>query len=508
VIFTQLINNLTCLLALGVLYNFVARRFAVSSRRGQVLSGLMFGLAAIVIMLNPMILAPGVRIDARTVIISLAGFFGGVIPVLIAGGISAALRAWLGGAGMVPGILHVVVAVGLGLGYRYLWKSRPGLLSPWYFYLFSLLLQLCCVAFALLLPGDLFMKTLPQFGLAYVGIFPLASLLLGMVLAQVHRDIATEEALSESERRYRAAFDQSAVGMCQVSPQRVITRANQGLCNLLGYQPAELQKMSLLDIAVVKNDQERDAKHQQLISGKRKTYSREEGLLHKNGQLIWVNLTVSAIYEDEGELSYLMAVVQDITPRIEAQAALAESERHLRALIVSAKGFAVFRRIVNPDSLHDTKVIYISPSAQDILGIDDIYDFQEWLKVLHPDDAKLMWNPRHNGPYEREYAPVLRIYHGKTKKLRWLQIIGTVELDPDGRPVYLNGILHDITEQKKVAKALQASEERLRLTLEATRDGIWEYRFDQRQGFFQNASSPCWDMRCPKAISPTRCCGP
>ena len=98
----DLINNIAWLLALGILYSFIMRFWKRNSIKAGVVNGLVFGCVAIAGILNPMRFKPGIIFDGRSIIISLAGLFGGPVPAVISAVIAGSYRAYLGGAGVPP----------------------------------------------------------------------------------------------------------------------------------------------------------------------------------------------------------------------------------------------------------------------------------------------------------------------------------------------------------------------------------------------------------------------
>ena len=117
--FIELIKGIALLLALSLLYGFVARRWRGGSLAGQVASGALFGGICVVGMMTPVVLSPGVIFDGRSVVLAVAGLFGGWIPSLVAAAVAAAYRLWLGGPGAWIGCGVIVTCVLLGLAYRH-----------------------------------------------------------------------------------------------------------------------------------------------------------------------------------------------------------------------------------------------------------------------------------------------------------------------------------------------------------------------------------------------------
>jgi PAS domain S-box-containing protein len=136
-----------------------------------------------------------------------------------------------------------------------------------------------------------------------------------------------EAALRESEERFRATFEQAAAGMGHTTLEGQYVRVNQRLCDIVGYTREELLVRSFQDITHP-DDRDLDllAKRRQL-SGEIQTVAREKRYLHKNGSVVWVDLTVSILREQSGEPKYLIAVVQDITARKQLELELFHAQR-------------------------------------------------------------------------------------------------------------------------------------------------------------------------------------
>ncbi|MEI8201153.1 MAG: HD domain-containing phosphohydrolase [Eubacteriales bacterium] len=132
-----------------------------------------------------------------------------------------------------------------------------------------------------------------------------------------------QASLIESEERFRATFEQAAVGIMHVTTDGIIVRVNRKFCSIVGYSQEELLKMSFMDITHtedLENDMDNLAR---LLKGDISTYSIEKRYTKKDGNFVWANLTVSAIYQFSGELAYIMGIVEDITERKMAEIELA-----------------------------------------------------------------------------------------------------------------------------------------------------------------------------------------
>lgn len=126
----------------------------------------------------------------------------------------------------------------------------------------------------------------------------------------------TAEALRrESEERFRRAFHDAAIGMAMVAPDGRALEVNAGICKMLGYSAAELLALSVQQLTHP-GDLEADLDSvRRLLAGELETYELEKRYLHKDGRIVWGHLSVSAVRRDDGEIGYLIAQIQDITPR-------------------------------------------------------------------------------------------------------------------------------------------------------------------------------------------------
>src|SRR5918998_4965433 len=133
-----------------------------------------------------------------------------------------------------------------------------------------------------------------------------------------------EEALRESEERFRATFEQAAVGIAHVGTGGRWLRVNQRLCDMLGYTREEVVQRTFQDVTHPE-DLEADLQQtRRLLAGKIETYSREKRYIKKEGAICWINLTVSLVREPSGEPKYFISVVEDIGERKQAEEALRE----------------------------------------------------------------------------------------------------------------------------------------------------------------------------------------
>lgn len=140
-----------------------------------------------------------------------------------------------------------------------------------------------------------------------------------------------EKALQDSEQRFRATFDQAAVGIAHINLAGEFLRINQKFCNLLGYTQEEMLTQTFQNITHPDDLAANLTYVNQLLSGEITMYSMEKRYITCSGMSIWVNLTVSLKRSSSSGLpKYFISVVQDISDQKQAEAALRQSEGELR----------------------------------------------------------------------------------------------------------------------------------------------------------------------------------
>jgi PAS domain S-box-containing protein len=134
-------------------------------------------------------------------------------------------------------------------------------------------------------------------------------------------------ALRESEQRFRATFQNAAVGIAHVGMDGSWLRVNDRVCEILGYSREELIAMKAQEVTH-RDDISADLEHfRGLVRGESNGYQLEKRYLNKQGQVVWVQLTTALQRDEQGQPMYCIAVTQDITARKEAEAALRESDQ-------------------------------------------------------------------------------------------------------------------------------------------------------------------------------------
>ena len=138
-----------------------------------------------------------------------------------------------------------------------------------------------------------------------------------------------QDAARQAEDRFRATFEQAAVGIAHVGLDGRWLCVNQKLCDIVGYTREELLEKTFQDITHP-DDLDIDVAYvRQVLAGERQTYSMEKRYFRKDGSTVWVNLTVAVVRKSSGEPDYFISVVEYIADRKQAEDALRELKQEL-----------------------------------------------------------------------------------------------------------------------------------------------------------------------------------
>jgi PAS domain S-box-containing protein len=144
-----------------------------------------------------------------------------------------------------------------------------------------------------------------------------------VVMRDVTEPNKTARELKESEERFRATFEQAAVGVAHNALDGRWLRVNQRLCDIVGYSREEFLDTTFQDITHPE-DLETDLEYtRRLLAREIKTYSMDKRYLKKDGSTVWINLTVSLVCDPSEEPKYFIAVIEDISGRKRAEKEIA-----------------------------------------------------------------------------------------------------------------------------------------------------------------------------------------
>ncbi len=158
-------------------------------------------------------------------------------------------------------------------------------------------------------------------------------------LLMLTRDISDQKLaqlkLTESEERFRMAFESIPVGMFVLDSRLRVQRANRALCEMLGYSEAELMTITPYDITHPDDLAEGRDRMAALARGEIPFYTREKRHLTKDGRMIWGRLTTALVHGQDDAPHRYIGILEDITERRAAEEELARYRDNLEELVRS-----------------------------------------------------------------------------------------------------------------------------------------------------------------------------
>ncbi|MFP4076747.1 MAG: diguanylate cyclase domain-containing protein, partial [Halochromatium sp.] len=398
-IFGGLIQNASLLLALALAHGLFITGLPRGRLATQLLTGLLFGLTAVLGMTYPVTIGPGLFFDGRTIIIGMAGLFGGVPGALVSGLIAAIYRGWLGGAGMVMGIATIVTAMVFGAlfhGLRRAGKLRPTALT---LAAFGLLLHLAAFAWVGLLPAAERAQVLGQVALPFLLVFPLVSMLLGLLLRQQEQRIDDERSLHEKHDRIQelheriqkiAAHVPGMIYQYRLWPdgRSCFPYVSENAQAIYGIEPSRIMEDASPAFAALHADDRERVKAAIERSARTLTTWRESYRVRlADDRLIWVEGEASPQRQPDGSVLW-HGYIHDVTERHHA-----ETQLRLAASVFahSLEGIAI------TDA--ENRLVDVNPSFTRITG----YGKQE---LLGEDPKKLASGRHERAFYQRMWAAI------------------------------------------------------------------------------------------------------
>jgi PAS domain S-box-containing protein len=273
-------------------------------------------------------------------------------------------------------------------------------------------------------------------------------------------------------------FDLLPVGAYRSLPDGRQLRANAALVRLNGYASEAEQVAAVRDIATEwyvlpgRRDEfirrlERDGQVTGFVS---------EVYRHKTRERIWVSENAHVMRGADGRVLWYEGTVEDITERIESQAALARSEEHLRRITAQLPGMA-YRAEVEADGRR--RFVYVSAGVHELFGVTPeavLADPDLLARLVHPDDRAGVQGAMNAARPGQRLVAEFRIRRPDGSRA-WVEVhAASVEAGAGRRT--RTGVMVDISARKEAEVHLRESEERWKLALEATGDGVWDWELD------------------------------
>ncbi|MFM9915067.1 MAG: PAS domain S-box protein, partial [Rhizobacter sp.] len=302
-----------------------------------------------------------------------------------------------------------------------------------------------------------------------------------------------EEQLRVSEESFRGFFENLAVGTAQLDAAGRFFRVNDRYCAITGYCREELLGgMGPLDLD---HPEDREADREgiaQFLRGEISVYEAEKRYVRKDGEVVWVHVSVRAVRDADGVIRYTAAVIDDITERKRAEEALREKEHFLQRITQVTPG------VLSVFDLVERRSVFINRSVESVLGYspEEVQTMGTEVvpTLMHPDDL-----PR----FEQHMARVRALADGEVADFehqmrdragewRWFHSRDAVfERDAEGAVCQLIGAAIEITESKQAEERLREHAE----ILSQVSDTVGMIDSDERILFLNSAGEQLYRVK-------------
>lgn len=270
-----------------------------------------------------------------------------------------------------------------------------------------------------------------------------------------------EEALAESEDKFRYMFEYSAVARSIIQPSGEID-VNDAFLEMVGYTREEIEELATWQRISHPDDiARREGIVASIVSGEGTSARFEQRYLHKNGTVIWTDVAISLRRDADGNPDYFMATIVNITERKHAEEALGESEEKYRGLFANAQ-VGMFR-----SRLDGSAMLAVNPKLCEIFGHteEEMLADSATIRWADPEARTVMIEKLQAAGSLKDYE--LDIVH-RSGELR--TVLVSMELRREQG--YLEGSTTDITERKRAEDALLESARRQSALFESMQDGL------------------------------------
>ena len=294
----------------------------------------------------------------------------------------------------------------------------------------------------------------------------------GVSVLAIFRDVMERkqagEGLRESDARFRAIFEQAAVGVAEVESRtgRFLC-INRKYCDIVGYSRKEMLGKTVREITHPDDIQSDLDNMRRLLAGEVADFSMEKRYVHENGKAVWVNLTISPMWRSGEEPTSHVAVVEGITERKRSEEALRTALSKYRFLFERAP-VGVFQSAPAGRYLSANQEVarlygYSSPEEL-IRNVTDI-GAQQYADSANRE--KLLRLLRETGEVHGLEYPLRR----RDGSIAWASVYARAVRNEAGEILHIDGFLADITERRRMEEEIRRSRDDLEARVsEATRE--------------------------------------
>jgi len=452
-VIVALLNNAALLLVLSVIYEITYLLYP-KTRIKQVVNGLLVALICLAIMAMSFKLRPGVVFDTRSILISVTALIFGPVATLITAVTAIAYRIFLGGAGVLSGIAVILSSAVIGSVWRRWFYSKTTELRWLSVYAMGVCVHVTMLGCIYFLPNPDSASIVREIMFPVLLIYPIATVLLCLLLIQQQIFGQLRDQLKQSEERFRLMFDKAPLSYQSLDRDGNIIDVNQQWLDTFEHSRDEVIGHRFSDFLHPAYQEEFVTKF--ALFKKLGNLHSEFEILRHNGESLYIAIDGNIGLDLEGDFTQAHCILRDITEQKKAENGLRTSETKYRRLYETMAQGVVYQAA-------DGKILSANPAAERILGLtlDQLMSRSSqdpgW-KTIHEDGSEL---PGSEHPAMialrtgKPYGPVvLGVFQPQLNDHVWISVNAIPIYDNDDTPtVYTT--FKDVTAERKAVQDYQ-----------------------------------------------------
>lgn len=454
----ELLYNLGILISISIISGFIGHRNKKGLER-SILQGLIFGIAAVIGMLHPLVIAPGLIFDGRSVMISLSGLFFGPLASAIAASMALIIRIIQGGTGLIMATIVIVLSASIGAFLNIKNRRKNTEITINMIFLMGIIVHLIMILLMFTLPGGIGVNIVKLLGIPIIIAYPLATVLIGRILLEsnersrmVEELQISNELLIESENQLNSALDNAAVPIMLRTEDGEVLKLSRKWTEITGYTIQDIPTVDEWTKKAYGSDKE---KIQALIndsykSTSTKTFREQPIIIADGGVRIWeFNLSIIGKLADGRRVT--MSAATDVTDRIIAEKTLRASEEKYRLITEQASD------VIWVYNITKEKYTYVSPSIFALRGLTVEQAMNESIEDSLPGESgvslldTITVNTKSflNNPKESNFYNIEIQQSCKNGDIIWIEVSSKYRFNTDG-DIEIVGVSRNIEERKKL----------------------------------------------------------
>lgn len=193
----------------------------------------------------------------------------------------------------------------------------------------------------------------------------------------------------------------------------------------------------------------------------------EYRFLHRDGHVVWLRDIGHTLTDPQGRPTVVRGLLVDVTRQKLAEERRAELEQRYRSLVEQLPGIVYLQTVEEGDE--PGHILSVGPQLERILGIrpdEWLTDPTAWVQSVHPEDLPALLEReaealRSDGRFRAEYRALAR-----DGRVVWIHDEAILVRDPEGRPLFWQGVMFDVSEQRRADERAELSEARYRALVE------------------------------------------